>query len=166
MVSRGQVSDFDKRNSNDYYRVMGNYNDDERSNAYNRHIYFEFASIVQHYNNTARPEHDDIDFVPATVDELDGIEFDYNGDYVTPVDDFDEFNDFIVDLISAIDRFGSFEDIPDDYEFAGTGDALIDIVVNDNECDCDDCAIDYDDDSPANYIVINIYRGRPKPDKT
>lgn len=59
---------------------MDNYDDDEHSAAYNRAIYHEFANIVQHYDDTARPAHDDIDFTPA---DYDSAEFDSSGEPVT-----------------------------------------------------------------------------------
>lgn len=59
---------------------MDNYDDDEHSAAYNRAIYHEFANIVQHYDDTARPAHDDIDFTPA---DYDSAEFDGSGEPVT-----------------------------------------------------------------------------------
>lgn len=139
---------------------MGN-NDDERSAAYNKHILFEFANIVQHYNDTAHPEHDDIEFEPATVDELDGIEIDMGGHRVEPLD---EFNDFIVDLMSAINEFGSFADIPDDYEFDGPDDAIINVIINDDydNCGSDDCALCNSEEPAQDYIVIQVFRKKPK----
>lgn len=47
------------------------------SAEYQRKItdYLEFAKIVHRYDETAFVEHDDIPFVPLTLDELDGMEF-------------------------------------------------------------------------------------------
>ena len=59
---------------------MDNHDDDEHAAAYNRAIYHEFANIVQHYDDTARPAHDDIDFTPA---DYDSAEFDDDGEPVT-----------------------------------------------------------------------------------
>jgi len=59
---------------------MDNHDDDEHSAAYNRAIYHQFADIVQHYDDTARPAHDDIDFTPA---DYDSAEFDDSGEPVT-----------------------------------------------------------------------------------
>lgn len=56
------------------------HDDDDHAAAYNRAIYHEFANIVQHYNDTARPAHDDIDFTPA---DYDSAEFDDDGEPVT-----------------------------------------------------------------------------------
>lgn len=59
---------------------MDNHDDDEHAAAYNRAVYHEFANIVQHYNDTARPAHDDIDFEPG---DYDSAEFDDTGEPVT-----------------------------------------------------------------------------------
>lgn len=59
---------------------MDEYDDDDHAAAYDRAIYYEFANIVQHYDDTARPAHDDIDFIPA---DYDSAEFDDNGNPVT-----------------------------------------------------------------------------------
>ena len=70
--------------------------------------YIDFARIVQHYGDTARPDHDDIDY--DDDDDLDGAEFDNNGERVSPLG-------LISAIADAIIEFGSFDDIPDDYEF-------------------------------------------------
>lgn len=63
--------------------------DDEQANAFDRamgydsHVYFEFANIVQHYEDVARPAHDDIDFEPSDPDTM---EFDSNGVKIILVD--------------------------------------------------------------------------------
>lgn len=59
---------------------MDEYDDDEHAAAYDRAVYYEFANIVQHYNDTARPAHDDIDFTPG---DYDSAEFDDDGQPVT-----------------------------------------------------------------------------------
>lgn len=59
---------------------MDYHDDDEHAAAYDRAIYYEFANIVQHYDDTARPAHDDIDFTPG---DYDSAEFDDNGHPVT-----------------------------------------------------------------------------------
>jgi hypothetical protein len=59
---------------------MDNYDEDEHSAAYNRAVFYEFANIVQNYEDTARPPHDDIDFTPA---DYDSAEFDDAGEPVT-----------------------------------------------------------------------------------
>lgn len=41
--------------------------------------FHRFADIVQHYDDEARPAHDDIDFDPLTLDDLDAIELDAKG---------------------------------------------------------------------------------------
>ena len=74
-------------------------------------IYAEFANIVQQYDRVARPDHDDIDFDPASLDDNDGVEYDHNGDIVITYG-------VILGVLDAIIDFGSFADIPDDFEFA------------------------------------------------
>jgi hypothetical protein len=131
---------------------MGNeYDDNERANAYNRHIYFEFANIVQHYNDTARPDHDNIDYTPADLDNLDGDDYDNNGD---PVEPFSNFDQFLGSVVTAVEQFGSFSAIPDDYEFDGEQETVIDIFLPHDDDDPDDD----DSDEPAGGIVINIFR--------
>jgi hypothetical protein len=111
---------------------MGNeYHDDERANAYNRHIYFEFARIVQQYDDTARPDHDDIDFDPASLDNLDGGEYDDNGTSVEPTG----IDNFISTIVGAIQQFGSFADIPDDFEFDTSQEDVIDLFLGDADDD-------------------------------
>jgi hypothetical protein len=105
---------------------MAGYDDDEQRAAYDRAIEFArdnaaFADIIQHYDDTARPDHDDIDYDPAGLDDLDGAEYDDNGDPVFLIGAVGtiiiDISGVINDLCDAIDEFGSFEDIPDDYEF-------------------------------------------------
>ena len=69
--------------------------------------YIEFAKIVQNFDDTARPEHDDINY---DDDDLDDAEFDNNGNRVSPLG-------LISAIADAIIEFGSFDDIPDDYGF-------------------------------------------------
>lgn len=38
-------------------------------------VYLKFARFVHHYDETGYSPHDDIDFVPMTLEELDGAEF-------------------------------------------------------------------------------------------
>lgn len=123
--------------------------DDERANAYKRHIFNEFADIVHHYDDTAfdvvhdqlnnhnnvndddNDFGDNYDFNSPTdngcthdncncdddssrnddfhnLDYLDGAEYDNNGDPII------QFGLIVAD---AINEYGSFDDIPDDYEF-------------------------------------------------
>jgi hypothetical protein len=107
---------------------MGDYDDDERANAYNRHIYHEFANIVQHYADTARPVHDDIDYDPI---DYDGAEFDHNGNIVSPSGDI---HDVILSVLGAIDEFGSFDDIPDDYNLPDNFFHYDDYDDHDDDC--------------------------------
>lgn len=72
--------------------------------------YIEFANIVQHYDATAVGTHDDIEFDDASVDNLDGAETDQQG---RPVINYG----IMLAIVEAIEEFGSFSDIPDDYEF-------------------------------------------------
>lgn len=61
---------------------MDGYDDDERAAAYQRYIFAEFADIVQHYDDTARPDHDNIDYTADDLNFHDGTEYDDNGDPV------------------------------------------------------------------------------------
>lgn len=102
--------------------------DDERANAYQRYIFHQFADIVQHYDDTARPDHDDINYDSGDLDKLDGAEYDNNGDPVAqyglvfiifrPADDDAGFDDDRFDDDSAADRADRFFDAwaeADDY---------------------------------------------------
>jgi hypothetical protein len=92
--------------------------DDEQRAAYERAIdYHRFADIVQHYDDTARPDHDDIDYEPASLEQLDGAEFDHNGDDVPCIGIILHINNYIIAIADAIDEFGSFEAIPDNHDF-------------------------------------------------
>lgn len=116
---------------------MGKYDDDERANAYNRHIYHEFANIVQHYHDTARPAHDDIDF---DADDYDGAEYDHNGERVEPAGNV---YDILSGIFGAIADYGSFNDIPDNYDlpdnFYGADINLFDWAGDDNYDNDDIC---------------------------
>lgn len=72
-------------------------NDNDRVD---RSTFIEFAKIVQNYDATARPAHDDIEFEPA---DYDGFEYDFMGEPVTL------YGLIVVDLGPA------FGDIFDDY---------------------------------------------------
>jgi hypothetical protein len=98
---------------------MGDYDDDERANAYERAIndydddrvdrdfFIKFADIVQHYDDTARPAHDDIDFEPA---DYDGYEYDFGGEPVTL------YGLIVINLGPAFgDIFDDYTDDPFDY---------------------------------------------------
>jgi len=89
---------------------MGDYDDDERGNAYQRYIFNEFAYIVHNYDDTADVDHDNLDNDDDIhdLDHLDGAEYDDNGDPVIQLG---------VIFGAAVDEFGSWDDIPDDYEF-------------------------------------------------
>lgn len=84
------------------------YDDDEQRSAYHRALNYEFFNIVQHFDDTARPAHDDIDYQSP---DYDGAEFDGDGQYVAPIGDINDILATIADLIAEYD---SFEDIPDD----------------------------------------------------
>lgn len=91
---------------------MAEYDDDERRAAYQRACdYAEFANIVQHFDDTARGNHDDIDY--DSPDDHDGAEYDNNGERVLIVN----IAGVLDDICSAIEQFGNFNDIPDDYDF-------------------------------------------------
>lgn len=98
---------------------MAEYDDDEHRAAYERaRDYAEFASIVQHYDDTARGNHDDIDY---DAPDHDGTEYDYDGEPVLLIGITGPLNNdiFVVldSVVDAIIEFGSFDDIPDDYDF-------------------------------------------------
>jgi hypothetical protein len=88
---------------------MSGYDDDEQHEAYERALgfdsatYIEFASIIQHYGDTSRPAHDDIDFESG---DFDSVEYDFNGEPVTL---------YGIVLYNYVSRFGEFDDI-DDYD--------------------------------------------------
>jgi hypothetical protein len=113
---------------------MAEYDDDEQRNAFERaagfdaSTYVEFANIVQHYDDTARPDHDDIDF-DSNLD-LDGSEYDNNGRRVLLygiilnfLADFDEstnvdyFNDDYDDDEFYDDDFDDYNHIPSKFSF-------------------------------------------------
>lgn len=86
--------------------------DDEiHQSAYDNDV---FHNIVQHYDDTARGNHDDIDFDAASLDDLDGTEYDNNGNRVEPID-----FDIVSGIILAVYEYDGFDNIPDDYEFDG-----------------------------------------------
>lgn len=77
---------------------MATNDDDEQRAAYERATfdhatYIEFANIVQHFDDTARPDHDNIDFnydhdinfddINIDTDQFDATEYDHNGLPVT-----------------------------------------------------------------------------------
>lgn len=77
---------------------MDNQDDNEQAKAYERAsfdhaTYIEFANIVHHFDDTARPAHDDIDFnydheidfddINIDSDQFDATEYDHNGLPVT-----------------------------------------------------------------------------------
>lgn len=141
---------------------MGKYNDDDRADAYNRYVYTEFANIVQHYDDTARPDHDDIDFDSSSIDDLDGAEYDYDGNRVEYIDDLD---DVICNIVDAITHYGSFANIPDDYDFGIDDTTSIEFFDDDDECTDDDCDVCNGTPDDAGFIVIHVYRARRNPDK-
>jgi hypothetical protein len=105
---------------------MAGYDDDEHRAAHDRATEFArdnavFHDIIQHYDDTARPDHDDIDFDPAGIDNLDGTEYDDDGDPVLPIGAVGtiviDLTDILGSIYEAIEQFGDFDDIPDDYEF-------------------------------------------------
>ena len=116
---------------------MAEYDDNEHRAAYERaRDYAAFADIVQHYDDTARPDHDDIDYDSP---DHDGAEYDNNGDIVALVG---VIGGVLYDIADAIEQFGSFDDIPDDYDFD----------------DDDDC----EDDGPCQFIfLIDFFRRSP-----
>lgn len=122
---------------------MAEYDDNEQRAAYERaRDYAAFADIVQHYDDTARPDHDDIDY---DAPDHDGAEYDNDGELVALVG---IIGGVLYDIADAIDEFGSFDNIPDDYEF--------DPFASD-ETDCDD-----DDGGSCQFIfLIDFFRRSP-----
>jgi len=92
---------------------VGDWDADPQREAYQRAMgdYIEFAKIVQHYDKTARPAHDDIDFEAGDLTQLDGEELDMDGNPVI------QLSILFIAIADAIEDFGSWDDIPDDYEF-------------------------------------------------
>lgn len=93
---------------------MGEYDDDDAHAAYERArdhsaTFIEFANIVQHYSDNGTADHDDIDY---TADDIDGAEYDNNGNRVEPID-----IDILAQFVCAAYEFDGFDNIPDDYEF-------------------------------------------------
>ena len=125
---------------------MAEYDDNEHRAAYERaRDYAEFANIVQHYDDTARPNHDDIDY---DAPDHDGTEYDDNGDIVALVG---VIGGVLYDIADAIEQFGSFDDIPDDYDFSEPDDGW------------DPFGSDEDDgDGPCQFIfLIDFVRRSP-----
>ena len=93
---------------------MAEYDDDDRADAFERatnnderDVFIKFADIVQHYDETARPSHDDIDFEP---DDVDSAEFDFGGEPVTL------YGLIVINLGNAVgDVFDDYVDDPFDY---------------------------------------------------
>lgn len=92
---------------------MGDWDADPQREAYQRAVgdYIEFAKIVQHYDKTARPAHDDIDFEAGDLTQLDGEELDIDGNPVI------QLSIMFIHIAEAIEDFGTWDDIPDDYDF-------------------------------------------------
>lgn len=108
---------------------MAGNNDDNRA-AYNNAV---FHDIIQHYDDEARPDHDDIDYEPASLDDLDGTEYDQHGVAVILVDP-----DIIANIsafIIAVYEHNGVDGLPDSFQF-----------FLDETC-CDDCD-GTDDDFP------------------
>lgn len=59
---------------------MDEFDEDERTKAYDRAVFIEFANIVQNYDETGFAEHDDIPYIPM---DFDGSEYDFDGEPVT-----------------------------------------------------------------------------------
>lgn len=106
--------------------------DDEQRAAYDRVIFHRFADIVQHYDDECRPNHDDIDYQPASLEQLDGAEYDNNGDDIPCIGVVLHINNYIISIAEAIEQFGSFEAVPDDHDLNPTD---IDLsIIFDSEC--------------------------------
>ena len=106
--------------------------DNEHINAYNRareHLttFYEFANIVHNYNDTAYPDHDNINYVSP---DYDGAEYDQNGQPVIPVD-YDEFADVAYFIIAVYEH--------DDYDGIPTSENDHDLSFNHYDWSNDDC---------------------------
>lgn len=101
------------------------YDDDEQRSAYHRALNYEFFNIVQHFDDTAHPDHDDIDY---TAPDYDSAEFDSDGHPVPPIGDI---NDILAAIIDIVADYDSFEDIPDDLH-------LIEVDLIDDDLPADD----------------------------
>ncbi len=104
---------------------MDNQDDDEQKSAYERAgfdhaTYIEFANMVHHFDETARPAHDDIDFnydheidfddIDIDSDQFDSAEYDHNGLPVTL------YGVIIYNFAAAEDDYDFWDDMPDGYE--------------------------------------------------
>jgi hypothetical protein len=122
---------------------MSEYDDDEQHNAYERAMGFdpatfiEFASIIQNYDDTARPVHDDIDFEAG---DFDSVEYDFDGEPVTL---------YGIVIYNFTSRFGELEDV-DDY------DPLYDRDFGDDEY------YEYEHPKPFSFPLYNPLRGACK----
>lgn len=105
---------------------MDNHDDDEQANAYERaafdhDTYIQFANIVHHFDETARPSHDDIDFnydhavdfddIDIDTDQFDATEYDHNGEPVTL------YGIIIYNFLADEMEEDPWDDMPDDYGF-------------------------------------------------
>ena len=95
---------------------MDKYDDDEQRNSYeranyDRDTYIKFADIIHHYDDTADVAHDNINYDCATLDDLDGFDFDeyinYNNNIVTST--------FIVYITHLDDCLNGEDDDDDDW---------------------------------------------------
>jgi hypothetical protein len=114
---------------------MGQYDDDEHGAAYERaRDYAEFANIVHNYDDTARGNHDDIDF--NDIDH-DGAEYDDNGNPVIPIDlaDYIAANPAVGIIIAVCDSIDQFGTTADDYEFC-TADNFYEAINYDYDHPC------------------------------
>jgi hypothetical protein len=116
---------------------MGEYDDDNQRAAYERARDFAaFADIAQHFGDTGSADHDNIDY---DTPDFDGAEYDDNGEPVLLIDltDFIAANPgatIILAVCDAIDQFGGFADIPDDYDFGLPDNFYEGINYDDGSC--------------------------------
>ena len=125
---------------------MANHDDDEHNSAYERasddHIstYINFANIIQHYDETARPAHDDIDYESG---DFDSAEFDDTGQLVT-------LYGILLNFFAAFDDATDVDYLNDEYLNA--------------DYDFDDDEFDFEEDGPTQKrYEINIYLYKPPP---
>jgi hypothetical protein len=86
---------------------------DPQREAYKRAMedYDKFADIVHHWDQEARPAHDDIKYDSKSLDYWDGADFSFveqNAAYISVV---------LYNVDEALRIYGSWEEIPEDYDF-------------------------------------------------
>lgn len=94
---------------------MSDWMSDPQREAYRRAMedYDKFADIVHHWDETGTADHDDIPYKAETLEFWDGVDIGMvvaNTGYISIV---------LNSLEEALEQYGSWEEIPDDYDFGG-----------------------------------------------